>query len=385
MKTLKFTLITVILFAGTGLVLSQNHGVAINTDGSQAHPSAMFDVKSSTGGFLAPRMTLIERNGLVNPATGLLIYQTNNTPGFYYYDGSAWQKVVGGFDDDWTISGNNMYNMNTGNVGIGTSSPGAKLEVAGRIWQTGLGASVIIGENAGNSDDLSSNANVFIGTNTGQSNTTGENNIAIGGQALLGNTSGSKNIAIGNAALWFNGGAEDNISIGYSSCANSTTGSFNTVVGTWAFKSFANSSYNTVFGFNALGDFEAIPWALGYYSGDRLTAIGYEALFNNQQGIRNTAIGYSAMYENKTGSNNTAVGYGSGATATNLSNTGAFGSGAVPTTNNQIVLGNTSVLQVKTSGGITVGNTTVTEPGTIRFQGGHFEGWNGSAWVQLDN
>jgi hypothetical protein len=37
----------------------------------------------------------------------------------------------------WINSGNNMYNANNGNVGIGTTSPGAKLEVAGQVKITG--------------------------------------------------------------------------------------------------------------------------------------------------------------------------------------------------------------------------------------------------------
>ncbi len=38
-------------------------------------------------------------------------------------------KVVFAQDNDWTISGNNMYSNVTGNVGIGTTAPGAKLHV----------------------------------------------------------------------------------------------------------------------------------------------------------------------------------------------------------------------------------------------------------------
>ena len=34
-------------------------------------------------------------------------------------------------DTDWTITGNNIYNGNVGNVGIGTSSPGSKLNIKG--------------------------------------------------------------------------------------------------------------------------------------------------------------------------------------------------------------------------------------------------------------
>ena len=39
---------------------------------------------------LAPRMTLAERNLIVSPATGFSIFQTDNAPGFYYYNGTAW-------------------------------------------------------------------------------------------------------------------------------------------------------------------------------------------------------------------------------------------------------------------------------------------------------
>jgi trimeric autotransporter adhesin len=53
--------------------------VSINTDGSTAHASALLDVKSITKGMLIPRMTEANKNAIVSPATGLLIYQTNNT------------------------------------------------------------------------------------------------------------------------------------------------------------------------------------------------------------------------------------------------------------------------------------------------------------------
>jgi hypothetical protein len=50
--------------------------------------SAMLDIKSTDKGLLIPRMTLANRPA--TPATGLLIYQTDGTAGFYYYTGSAW-------------------------------------------------------------------------------------------------------------------------------------------------------------------------------------------------------------------------------------------------------------------------------------------------------
>jgi len=41
----------------------------------------------------------------------------------------SWQPGGGGSDSDWTISGTNMYATPTGNVGIGTVTPGVKLDV----------------------------------------------------------------------------------------------------------------------------------------------------------------------------------------------------------------------------------------------------------------
>ena len=46
-----------------------------------------------------PRMTQTQRDAIASPATGLLIYQTDNTPGFYY-DGAAWTAISGKFSMD---------------------------------------------------------------------------------------------------------------------------------------------------------------------------------------------------------------------------------------------------------------------------------------------
>jgi len=200
MRTLKITILALILTLGYTIVNAQNPGVAINTDGSQADASALLDVKSTSAGVLVPRMLMSERdNNIASPATGLLIYQTDNTPGFYYYNGSAWQPVSGvGGDTDWTVSGVDIYNGNSGNVGIGTTSPGAQLDIGGLVWQTGLGGSTFFGENAGANDDLSLNINTFFGYSAGNSNISGDENVAVGYQALSSSTTAQQNIAIGH-------------------------------------------------------------------------------------------------------------------------------------------------------------------------------------------
>jgi len=69
--------------------------VAVNTDGSSPDPSAMMDVSSDSMGILIPRMTETQRNTISNPETGLIIYQSDQIPGFYYFNGSAWTAVAG--------------------------------------------------------------------------------------------------------------------------------------------------------------------------------------------------------------------------------------------------------------------------------------------------
>ena len=56
-------------------------------------------------------------------------------PGFYKIDGDQpkLHDIVSGDSDDvfWSANGNSIYNDNSGNVGIGTSSPGSKLDIVG--------------------------------------------------------------------------------------------------------------------------------------------------------------------------------------------------------------------------------------------------------------
>lgn len=69
--------------------------VAINNDGSAADNSAILDLKSNNQGVLVPRMSASQRTAITSPATGLMVYQTDETAGFYFYNGSAWTTLNG--------------------------------------------------------------------------------------------------------------------------------------------------------------------------------------------------------------------------------------------------------------------------------------------------
>ncbi len=71
--------------------------VGISTDSSTPDPSAILDARSTDKGFLPPRVTFEQRNNILNPAEGLMVYCTNcNTDGtgmLSIYQGGLWKTV----------------------------------------------------------------------------------------------------------------------------------------------------------------------------------------------------------------------------------------------------------------------------------------------------
>ena len=74
--------------------ITANAQVGIGT--ASPHSSAQLDITSADKGLLIPRMTSAEIAVISSPATGLLVFQTDNTAGFYYYDGSTWTLLHSG-------------------------------------------------------------------------------------------------------------------------------------------------------------------------------------------------------------------------------------------------------------------------------------------------
>jgi len=107
---------------------SYSQNIGINATGATPNLSAMLDVSSTDKGVLIPRMTSAQRVAIASPANGLMVYDTDNSS-FWVYNGSTlgWAQV-----NYWNNTGFNstdIYNTNSGKVGIGTNAPITKLTI----------------------------------------------------------------------------------------------------------------------------------------------------------------------------------------------------------------------------------------------------------------
>ncbi len=112
---MKKSLLTVVGLISTAFLFGQN--VGINATGAAANASAALDVDMANKGILIPRVALTTTTAYA-PVTGaattsLLVYNTatagtapsNVTPGYYYWDGSKWVRLLGA-GNAWELLGN---------------------------------------------------------------------------------------------------------------------------------------------------------------------------------------------------------------------------------------------------------------------------------------
>ncbi len=284
------------------------------------------DIKSTTKGLLIPRMTQAQRVAIIPATTGLLVYQTDATTGFYSYDGTVWTRVLhtGNYGDriqdaDSDTKIQTEKNADEDIIRFDLAGTERLVLSGAKIEPKNTGESVFIGEGAGLGDDLSTRRNVFIGFGAGKDNIQGsynvgigynamehayyaacQYNVAIGWRALTNNESGGSNIAIGGNALGNNQG-NNNIAVGYNGLSVVTTGERNSMLGSMALNGLLTGSDNV---------------ALGFRAGNTLTLnasdnvfIGSNAGYNATTGFGNITIGKDAGYNITTGQYNIILGY----------------------------------------------------------------------------
>jgi BclB C-terminal domain-containing protein len=121
----------------TGTTITSNNTGAVGIGGTP-DASAKVDISASNKGLLIPRVTFANRPA--SPAEGLMIYQTDNTTGFYYFANYIWNRVakkseVGGTVMAWS-SGLPIILQNgqtTALMGFGTSEMYLSLGPGGMI------------------------------------------------------------------------------------------------------------------------------------------------------------------------------------------------------------------------------------------------------------
>lgn len=334
-------------------------GVGINEDESDPDESAMLDVKSTTRGMLVPRMSEIQKNAIIAPIKGLLIYQNTGTEGFYYFDGLVWKPLVstGATTTGWALEGNAGTNPLTNFVGTTDARDLAfrtnnitrwRMTQKGQLVPYSSNNGVLIGWDAGNSlPSTGFGGQVYIGYFAGSKDTGTLGNVGIGYEALkkayyvsMGTASGGGNTAVGYSSMSNTTGAQFNVALGGNTLQNAVNSQLNVVIGYDAmkFSTGLNASNNVAIGsraihnndtgrdnvavgYNVMGNNSAVG-VTGEYnvavgsnsmhdliSGDHNIAIGATSLHENYTGSRNISIGHASLYESLGGSDNVALGH----------------------------------------------------------------------------
>jgi uncharacterized protein (TIGR02145 family) len=113
-----------------------NNGAGVGIGTTTPNASAKIEIASTTQGFLPPRMTTAQRNAIVSPAIGLIIYNTTTTC-LNFYIGSGWNETCGSVSSG-------TFSAGTINCAGATEVVDVTNPTTGRIWMDrNLGATQV--------------------------------------------------------------------------------------------------------------------------------------------------------------------------------------------------------------------------------------------------
>ena len=239
---------------------------------------------------------------------------------FYPSGGQTWShgvyrttnqyRVVDGLDISVDANARIVVDGSSGNVGIGTATPAARLHVADANGEIHVEDTT----RSQTTKMILANQNVIIGTNQSSTLPSAQNHIKIGNYAGLAQT-GQPSIAIGAAALRSNYSAY-NVAIGYTAMRYGG-GGFSAAVGDssgqrangyGAFIGYEAAQHGTGASNVAIG-YRAMKGVVGSTTAGNTVAVGRQALTALTTGAGNTAVGYQAGDAITTGANNTLIGF----------------------------------------------------------------------------
>lgn len=180
--------------------------------GGSADASAILTATSTTKGFLPPRMTASQKAAISNAATGLIVYQTDGTPGLYVYDGASWMH-----HSQW-------YSNTASTPSVFSLSKPANLSASGAVANIGVGSGSLAGLTDGDNNvalgvnalnDITSAGNATAVGYGALATTTGTGNSALGYNAGTNNISGTNNTFLGSGTSSFGTGMTNATAIGY--------------------------------------------------------------------------------------------------------------------------------------------------------------------------
>jgi hypothetical protein len=311
-----FCLFFIPQFANAAVSLSEVCFPGVECDALQDYYNDDCRKRINTLADCAPANAFSCNNGCYTKATGSKLYCSD--PDYAYKTDTSGKKICGLVDDgDWVVSGNDIYNANTGNVGIGETNPAASLEI---------------------SDDVGGKPLIIAGDS--YADATGEYSVAIGYEAQATNDHA---FAIGNGA--------------------SATG--------WGSSAFGTRAYATGLGAVALGidayaknEADVAMGDESEASGGWSTAIG---LYSDATGYTSTSLGYQS---NATGQAAVAIGNVTASGHTSK----AFGSSVIATGLRSMALGTAITVSGTNSVGVGLGcglQPTVSQSGVMSVMCGN--------------
>jgi hypothetical protein len=305
--------------SGKGLIVKEG-SVGIGTINPSS--SAKLEVNSTDKGFLLPRMTVAQRNAIVSPANGLIVF-VNETQSIWGYGNGSWSELTSVWQTSGA-SGNEIKNINSGGfwsanpVGLTFASTNATNPPTAPVSGSGTRMMWIPSRSAfrvgtiSNSNWDADSLGLFSFASGFDTKAKGNFTFATGNltkaTGVVSTAMGNGSVASGNRSMAMNSYTEAR---GYSSTAmgvfSIASGSISTAMGEYTIAQGDNStsmgSFTNAFGYSSTAMGQSTH-ATGAYS----TSMGYRTVASGDSSV---AMGSSTL---ASGRSSTALGVGTKAT-----------------------------------------------------------------------